>query len=94
MVHSGIVGFAIRITTISIPISNPYSHRPILVCAEVTGSVAKNMMPNTNPPKTMCQNHGMENIGLVSLPIRLNSIAVKTMPINPPVIMRQEAIPV
>lgn len=94
MVHSGIVGFAIRITTISIPISKPYSHRPGLVDADVTASVAKNMIPKANPPKTRCQYHGMVNIGFVSLPMMLNNIAAETIPINPPTIMRQDAIPV
>ena len=94
MVHSGMVGFAIRIITNNIPIKNPYNQRPLFVHAEVTGSVARNTMPNAKPPRTRCQYHGMLNIGLLSLPMILNIMEVRNTPINPPAMIRQDAIPV
>ncbi len=40
----------------------------------------------------MCQYQGMPNSGLVSEPIRLNSVLSAIMPSITPVTMRQEAI--
>ena len=48
-----------------------------------------NIMPKAKPPSTRCQYQGMENIGLVAEPIRLNSVAVSTMPIMTPATIRR-----
>src|SRR5690606_29954304 len=56
------------------------------------GSVAMKIMPKAKPPVTMCQYQGMENIGLVSEPMKLNRVLSATMPIITPATMRQEAI--
>lgn len=50
-----------------------------------------NIMPKANPPSTRCQYQGMENIGLVAEPMKLNIVAVNTMPIITPATMRHDA---
>ena len=57
-----------------------------------TGSVAINTIPNANPPKTRCQCQGIENIGLVSEPTKLNRVEVAIIPIITPAMMRHAAI--
>src|SRR5690606_19742836 len=73
------------------PMSAPKHHLPLSVNEAETGSVAMNIMPNAKPPSTRCQYHGMENIGFVSEPMKLKSVAVSTIPSMTPATMRQDA---
>ena len=75
------------------PISSPNIQRPVLVWQALTGSVAMKTMPKAKPPSTRCQYQGIANIGLVSLPMALNSSVVATMPTNTPAMMRHDAMP-
>src|SRR5699024_11334434 len=85
-------GFTTRISTAIAPINAPYHHFPLFVNEADTGSVAINNIPKANPPNTKCQYQGIENIGLVSEPIRLNRQEVTIIPIITPAMIRQEAI--
>src|SRR5690554_7741570 len=89
---SGNAGLTTRMSTTMTPIRMPNTHLPVLVIDADTGSVAMKIMPKAKPPVTMCQYQGMENIGLVSEPMKLNRVLSATMPIIMSATMRQEAI--
>ena len=77
-------GLITLISTTITPTSPPNIQRPVSVLAAVTGSVAMKTIPKAKPPMVRCQNQGTENIGLLSLPIRLNSVEVRTIPAKTP----------
>ncbi|MPN63346.1 hypothetical protein SDC9_211104 [bioreactor metagenome] len=74
------------------PINAPNTHLPVSVIEADTGSVAMKIMPKAKPPTTMCQYHGMANIGLVAEPTLLNTRLIAIMPSITPATMRHEAI--
>ena len=91
---SGKAGLDTRMRIVMNPMSIPKLHRPASVIEAETGSVAIKIMPKANPPSTRCQYQGIANMGFELLPMRLNNKLVKSMPINTPAIIRQEATPV
>ena len=55
---SGYAGFTTRIITASAPVIRPTIYLPLLVCAEVTGSVAMKTAPKAKPPTIRCHQAG------------------------------------
>ena len=81
---SGKAGLTTRISTVMKPIKMPKIHRPTLVCAALTGSVAMYTVPKAKPPRVKCQYQGSPNMALESLPMMLSRVDVAIIPTRTP----------